>query len=178
MGLGQITSAVAAADRARHDAAHVTGQELFDEVVRLTGVSTVLAPGMIKRSLADGGVTVEAGRPQDYEAALPRIRARLKAYVAPDEAEARTRAIAERMAELRNAPRSAPAAPSRPPGEKSGEKDLGKLGEKTGEKNIAGLAGDLAPYSLDGTDTTHHGRRWTADEQKQIDQARKDRDRK
>ena len=148
----------------------MTGAELFDEVVRLTGVSPVLAPGMVKRSLADGGVSVDAARPQDYEAALPRLRARLKAYLPPEDAETRTQAIAARMAELRTTPRPTPSVafrrePERRTGEKSGKTDLARL--------------DLAPnYELDGGDTTLHGRRWTADEQAQIEQSRKDRERK
>lgn len=155
----------------------MTGTELFDEVVRLTGVSEVLAPGMVKRSLADGGVTVEAARPQDYVAALPRIRARLKAYLPPEEAEARTAAISARMSELRVAPRATPGTPLRR--DKSGETEVARKTERTSGTDMRAVGSDLAPsYELDAGDTTLHGRRWTADEEALIAQARKDRDRK
>lgn len=163
----------------RQSCQSVRGTELFDEVVRLTGVSSVLAPGMVTRSLADGGVTVDAARPQDYEAALPRLRARLKAYLPPPDAEARTQAIAARLAELRTAPRPTPAATPRhlPDHEKSGEKDVSRAGDKSSKTDLGRL--DLTPsYELDAGDTTLHGRRWTADEQAQIEQARRNRDRK
>lgn len=160
--------------------AAVTPAELFDEMVRQTGVSVVLAPGMVKRALADGGVSVEAARPEDYEAALPRLRARLKAYMTPEQADVRAKAIAAWLAGVRTgAPRHTPSSPTlrrdveREP---SGLKDLARR-ERSGEKPA--LVPDMsAPYELDGTDTTLHGRRWTADEQAQIEAARRARERK
>lgn len=154
----------------------MTGTELFDEVVRLTGVSEVLAPGMVKRSLADGGVTVEAARPQDYIAALPRIRARLKAYLPPEDAEARTAAISARMNELRVAPRATPGTPLRR--DKSGENEVAQPTERSSATAMRAVSSDLPSYELDAGDTTLHGRRWTADEEALIAQARKDRERK
>lgn len=157
----------------------MTGQELFEEVIRLTGVSDVLAPGMIKRSLADGGVAVDSARAEDYEVALPKIRARLKAYVTPEEAEQRTKQIAQRLASLRHAPKHTPSTPARRDRlegerEKSGEKDLPSR-SGSGEKDLIKV---MPPtYELDETDTTLHGRRWTADEQAALD-AMKQRERK
>ena len=150
----------------------MTGTDLFDEVVRLTGVSVVLAPGMIKRSLLDGGVTIESARPQDYEAALPRIRARLKAYLPPAEAEAKALIIASRMAELRAGASTPPSARAR---EVSGETDLARVRVREAERARAARISQ-PDYELDATDTTVHGRRWTADERAQIDAARKKRD--
>jgi hypothetical protein len=66
---------------------------LFEKVVALCGVSPVLAPGMVRRALLDGKVQVEAATPADYRTALPRILARLRAYMPEDEAQKRARRI-------------------------------------------------------------------------------------
>jgi hypothetical protein len=71
----------------------VQGNELFDRVVALTEVSAVLAPGLVRRALVDGKVEPAAATPAHYLEALPRIRARLKAYVSEAEAERRIAAM-------------------------------------------------------------------------------------
>lgn len=69
------------------------GQPLFDKIVELCGVSAVLAPGLVRRALVDGKVTVEDATAADYRAALPRLLARLRAYMTEDEAQRRARRI-------------------------------------------------------------------------------------
>jgi hypothetical protein len=67
----------------------VQGQALFDHVVQLTEVSAVLAPGLVRRSLLDGKSDPKNAEPHAYLEALPRIRARLKAYISEAEADRR-----------------------------------------------------------------------------------------
>jgi hypothetical protein len=67
----------------------VHGQALFDHVVQLTEVSSVLAPGLVRRALVDGKADPKTATPGDYLDALPRIRARLKAYISEAEADRR-----------------------------------------------------------------------------------------
>lgn len=69
------------------------GPELFERVVEMTGVSTVLAPGMVRRALVDGRADPATAGPASYLEALPRLRARLKAYVTEVEADRRIAAI-------------------------------------------------------------------------------------
>lgn len=83
------------------------GNELFDRIVALTEVSSVLAPGLVRRALVDGKVEPANATPTHYIDALPRIRARLKAYVSPAEAERRIAAI---ESFLHGLPKRRPAA--------------------------------------------------------------------
>ncbi|UJR78895.1 hypothetical protein [Sandaracinus amylolyticus] len=76
------------------------GQALFDKVVALSGVSAVLAPGLVKRALLDGKVHIESATPADYRAALPRILARMRAYMPEEEAQRRARRISAMLAHL------------------------------------------------------------------------------
>ena len=69
------------------------GQALFEKVVALSGVSSVLAPGLVRRALLDGKVQVEHATAADYRAALPRILARMRAYMPEDDAQRRARRI-------------------------------------------------------------------------------------
>ncbi len=65
------------------------GQALFDHVVQLTEVSAVLAPGLVRRALIDGKRDPKEADAHAYLEALPRIRARLKAYISEGEADRR-----------------------------------------------------------------------------------------
>lgn len=76
------------------------GQDLFDKVVALCGVSSVLAPGLVRRALLDGKVQVEHATAADYRAALPRILARMRAYMPEDEAQRRSRRISGLLSQL------------------------------------------------------------------------------
>jgi predicted chitinase len=75
------------------------GRALFDGVVRLCGISTVLAPGIVRRALLDQKVRPEDAEPRDYEAALPRLGARLTAYLSQPEADRQVRRIAAFLAQ-------------------------------------------------------------------------------
>ena len=83
-GLASVDATFRLADDAR-----VQGQALFEHVVQLTEVSSVLAPGLVRRALVDGRADPSTAMPLDYVDALPRIRARLKAYVSEEEASRR-----------------------------------------------------------------------------------------
>ncbi|AKF08481.1 hypothetical protein [Sandaracinus amylolyticus] len=76
------------------------GQALFDKVVAASGVSAVLAPGLVKRALLDGKVQIEAATAADYRAALPRILARMRAYMPEEEAQRRARRIGAMLAQV------------------------------------------------------------------------------
>ena len=76
------------------------GQPLFEKVVELCGVSAVLAPGLVRRALLDGKVAVPDATAADYRAALPRLVARLRAYLPEDEAQRRSRRISTMLTGL------------------------------------------------------------------------------
>ena len=70
------------------------GAELLAEVARLSGLSPLLGPGVIRRALADAGATVpERARPADFLRALPALEARMLSYVPPEEAAERVARI-------------------------------------------------------------------------------------
>jgi len=60
--------------------------ELFREVVDASGVAPVLAPGTVRRALRDVGSTPQTASTKIYLQALPSIRARLRAFMSPEEA--------------------------------------------------------------------------------------------
>ena len=142
--------------------------ELFDEVLRLTKVPAVLGLGMLERALADGRVKVASARPEDYEAALPRIRARLKAYLTPEEAEARCAVIAAYLAQLKTPRRSTPSAPLAREGREPGRSGEHEIARSVGSRAEPGKTEPDAD-GLDADEVTQLGRRWTKDEQAQID---------
>jgi len=76
------------------------GQPLFEKVVELSGVSAVLAPGLVRRALVDGKVSIEDATTADYRAALPRLLARLRAYMPEEDAQRRARRITGMLASL------------------------------------------------------------------------------
>lgn len=69
------------------------GRLLFDRIVSESGVSPLLAPGMITRALRDVGASPETAARVDYERALPRLEARLKAYLSETEVSQRLLAM-------------------------------------------------------------------------------------
>jgi hypothetical protein len=69
------------------------GRLLFDKVVSSCGISTVLAPGIVRRALLDQKVRVDDAFPADYLAALPRLEARLAAYLSAEDTERTIRRI-------------------------------------------------------------------------------------
>ncbi len=66
---------------------------LFAKICEMSGVSAVLAPGLVRRALLDGGVDPDTATAADYRQALPRLTARLRAYLPDDEAARRVRRI-------------------------------------------------------------------------------------
>jgi hypothetical protein len=58
---------------------------LFARAMREAGLSAVLGSGLVARSLRDVGASVETASTADYARALPRLEARLKTYLDPDE---------------------------------------------------------------------------------------------
>ena len=58
---------------------------MFARVMREAGLSAVLGSGLVARSLRDVGASVETASDADYARALPRLEARLKTYLDPDE---------------------------------------------------------------------------------------------
>lgn len=67
---------------------------LFEKICEMSGVSGVLAPGLVKRSLSDSGANVDTATADDYRRALPRLVARLRAYMSDEESQRRQRRIA------------------------------------------------------------------------------------
>ncbi len=68
-------------------------EELRVELIRLSGLSPLLAPGVLRRALSDCGVAHESATPRDYMKALPKLEARMRAYLQPDDVEQRLLAI-------------------------------------------------------------------------------------
>lgn len=66
----------------------------------MCGISTVLAPGLVRRALADGKVDVDSATVADYKKALPRLLARMRAYMPEEEAQAHARRIAGWLASI------------------------------------------------------------------------------
>lgn len=126
------------------------GRPLFDELVALTGVDPTLASGAVTRALADG-VTLDDATPSDYAEALPRLRARLKAYLPPDQAEERSQAILAHVTRIGGVVRSRvrPHLADRVRG---------------ASDSAPPRSGEHGPWDDDAADSSHAGRRWTADE--------------
>jgi hypothetical protein len=67
----------------------------FDQVVELTGLTKVIGRGTVRRALNDVGVAAEAPSPTEFLRAVPRLRARMRAFLAEAEVERNVRAIVE-----------------------------------------------------------------------------------
>ncbi|MEM1029797.1 MAG: hypothetical protein AAGA56_00835 [Myxococcota bacterium] len=68
----------------------VRERDLFAAVVSASGVSPILAPGTVRRALRDVGSTPQKATSSTYLEALPSMRARLRAFMSPEEAERAT----------------------------------------------------------------------------------------
>ena len=62
---------------------------LLAKVLRLTGLSPLLAHGLVRRALEGVGVDVQTAERSDYLRAIPQIRRRLALYLPRDEVEKR-----------------------------------------------------------------------------------------
>ncbi|MDQ3034892.1 MAG: hypothetical protein M3Y87_20965 [Myxococcota bacterium] len=145
------------------------GQALFDKIVSLSGVSAVLAPGLVRRALLDGKVKVEDATAADYRAALPRLLARLRAYMPEDEAQRRARRITGLLVQV--------DAGHAFEGEDEGDYSLiGRVAEalRSGTPAQGQTRPPAAPSSSEITlewdpdEVTLMGRRYTADELRRL----------
>lgn len=152
-----------------------SSQELFDEIVALTGVSIVLAPGLVTRSLADAGVSVENATLDHYEEALPRLTARMRAYLPEEQAAERAQAILARIVSLRGTPaKHTPLGLTR---HRIKAQIAARPTPATGARSALRESGEHAPAApnapvheaYEDDDYTLVGRRWTADERAVID---------
>ena len=66
-----------------------SADELLCELVRLSGLSSLLAPGVLRRALADVGAS-DPPTPADFLRALPKLEGRMRAYLTEDEVRERT----------------------------------------------------------------------------------------
>jgi len=69
------------------------GDKLFQRVLVLCGLSPLLGPGTLRRALKDVGAEPENATIDDYCRAIPRLEARLKAFLSESEAAQRARSI-------------------------------------------------------------------------------------
>lgn len=71
----------------------VLGPEAIQqEIIRLSGLAALLAPGLLRRALADVGAQTPP-TPNDFLRALPQIESRMRAYLPPEEVAERTSKI-------------------------------------------------------------------------------------
>ncbi|HWL86207.1 MAG TPA: hypothetical protein VNO21_10415 [Polyangiaceae bacterium] len=68
-------------------------QTLFQKVLALCGLSPLLGPGTLRRALKDVGADPETATIDDYCHAIPRLEARLRAFLSESEAAQRARTI-------------------------------------------------------------------------------------
>jgi hypothetical protein len=66
---------------------------LFAAVVEACGLSSIIAPGTVRRALRDVGSTPGAAGPDTYLRALPALEARLRAFLEPREVDEAVRRI-------------------------------------------------------------------------------------
>jgi hypothetical protein len=137
------------------------GRPLFDELVALTGVDPTLASGAVTRALAEG-VAIDDATTSDYAEALPRLRARLKAYLPPDQAEERSQAILAHLTRITPGGFVRPRAKAQLADRVRGASDSSP--PRSGERSVPPGAAAHGPWEDDAADISQSGRRWTADE--------------
>lgn len=76
----------------------VAPEELEKEVLRLCGLSVLLAPGLLRRALADVGAGMPP-TPGDLARALPKLETRMLAYLPRGEARERSQRIRKLLEE-------------------------------------------------------------------------------
>ena len=148
------------------------GQPLFEKVVELCGVSSVLAPGLVKRALVDGKVSVADATAADYRAALPRLLARLRAYMPEDDAQRRARRITSMLAAVE-------AGRSVETDDESDSTLVGRVSDalRSGtpaagaQRPVLPASGEVALPDYDVDEPTQLGRRYTAHELQVIRQS-------
>ncbi len=70
-----------------------TPDEMFERVLSYCGFTAVLGPGILQRALGDDGAARETATAADYRRALPRLEARMKAYMPAEDVSKRIRRI-------------------------------------------------------------------------------------
>lgn len=102
--------------------------DLEGEIVRLCGLSALLAPGLLRRALSDVNAA-SPPTPDDLLRALPMIEMRMRAYLPRDEVQARSHNMRQLLNAQLTAPRVsipperrsiAPAEPAKGPPHPSG----------------------------------------------------------
>lgn len=78
--------------------------DLEAEIVRLCGLSTLLAPGLLRRALSDAGAA-SPPTPGDLLRALPMIEMRMRAYLPREEVQARSNNMRQLLNDQLAAPR-------------------------------------------------------------------------
>jgi hypothetical protein len=71
------------------------------KVFQLCGMSLVIAPGLIRRVLNDIGADPATATVHDYQRALPKLEARLRAYLPRNIAGQRVESIRELLVEFK-----------------------------------------------------------------------------
>lgn len=69
------------------------GPQIFERIVQLCGLSEVLGPGIVRRSLADVGIDPERAEPADWRRVVPQLHKRLRAYLPEDDSTRRLQRI-------------------------------------------------------------------------------------
>ena len=70
------------------------GAELFSRVLALCGLAELIGPGVLQRALRDAGANPLQAGVGEYRRALPKLHARLLAYLSEQEADERVRRVA------------------------------------------------------------------------------------
>lgn len=73
--------------------------DLAAEIVRLCGLSALLAPGLLRRALSDVGAA-DPPTPDDLVRALPMIEMRMRAYLPRDEVQVRSASMRRFLSEM------------------------------------------------------------------------------
>lgn len=71
----------------------MSGAELFSRVLALCGLAELIGPGVLQRALRDAGASPLHAGVDEYRRALPKLHARLLAYLSEQEADDRVRRV-------------------------------------------------------------------------------------
>ena len=72
---------------------------LFARVVEVSGLASLIGKGTVRRALRDVGSSPESANRQTYVRALPALRARMAAFLSPQEVEEATKRIEQTIKE-------------------------------------------------------------------------------
>ena len=81
--------------------------DLEQQIVQLCGLSKLLAPGLLRRALADVNAATPP-TPEDVLRALPMIETRMRAYLPPMEVRERSFKMRQLLAALTGSPLTLP----------------------------------------------------------------------